>query len=120
MLLLAASLAAIALVLAGCKSDDERREDIVRCGGFSVALLMSNAPTAAVEAAFARQGLTAQDTLPLSGAAQTYASAMDPAKAARLSQEGAISARNFLNKKDADGLASYLKDCATTYKELAR
>lgn len=115
-----AGLAVVAL--AGCgKSVDAKREDIVRCSGFSLALLnvRPGSPLAvSTDAALSKDGISARDTLPLGGAAQTYASQMDPAKVTRLAQEGSAAAMNLINKNDAGGIADYLKGCVATYKDL--
>lgn len=114
--------AGIALLLAGCgKSADAKREDIVRCSGFSLALinLRPGSPLEqSTEAALAKLGITANDTIPLGGAAQKYASAMDPARVTRLSQEGASIATGLIQKNDASGIADYLNGCVATYKDL--
>jgi hypothetical protein len=114
------ALAIVALV--GCgPSADAKREDIVRCSGFSLALLnvRPGSPLeVSTDAALSKDGISARDTLPLGGAAQTYASQMDPAKVTRLAQEGSASAMGLINKNDAGGIADYLKDCVATYKDL--
>lgn len=115
-----ALLAAVtALALTGCRWGDDKREDIVKCSGFTMGLMMSGSTlTPAMQAALTKAGITPGDTLPLAGAAQKYASTMEPAKVTRLAQEGSASATDFLRKKDAEGIAGYLKDCVATYKDL--
>lgn len=110
---------AIMFALAGCKSTEDKREDIVRCSGFIMGLIMSGAPvSSATEAALARDGVTGQDTLPLGEAARQYASTMEPAKVSRLAQEGSASAAALARNNDANGIADYLKSCVATYKDL--
>jgi hypothetical protein len=117
-----AAAALTVLALAGCgKSADAKREDIVRCSGFSLALLnvTPGSPLeVSAEAALTKDGISARDTLPLGSAGQTYASQMDPAKVTRLAQEGSASAMDLIHKNDADGIADYLKGCVSTYKDL--
>ncbi len=120
-LLRTVAVAAVALALSSCKSVDAKREDIVRCTGFSLALinLRSGSPLEqSTEAALAKLGITANDTIPLGGAAQKYASAMEPARVTRLSQEGASIATGLIQKNDASGIADYLNGCVATYKDL--
>jgi hypothetical protein len=114
--------ALVAFLLAGCgKSADAKREDIVRCSGFSLALinLRPGSPLErSTEAALEKAGITAGDTMPLGAAAQKYANAMDPAKVTRLAQEGSAAATGFIQKNDANGIADYLKGCVAAYKDL--
>lgn len=115
------AVATVTLALSSCKSADAKREDIVRCSGFSLALinLRPGSPLEqSTEAALAKLGITANDTIPLGGAAQKYASAMDPARVTRLSQEGASTATGLIQKNDASGIADYLNGCVATYKDL--
>jgi hypothetical protein len=108
--------------LAGCgESADAKREDIVRCSGFSLTLLnvRPGSPLeVSTEAALSTDGISARDTFPLGGAGQTYANQMDPAKVTRLAQEGSAAAMNLINKNDAGGIADYLKGCVSTFKDL--
>jgi hypothetical protein len=123
-LILRALVAVTFVALAGCgKSADTKREDIVRCGGFSLTLIkiQPGSPLeSATESALTKGGISANDTLPLGGAAQTYAATMDPAKVSRLSQEGSSSASDLIRTKDANGIVDYLKSCVATYKDLGR
>lgn len=110
-----------ALALVGCRSADDKREDMVKCSGFTVGLMMSGSTiTPAMQAALSKEGITPGDTLPLAAAAQKYASTMEPAKVTRLAQEGSASATDLLRRNDADGIADYLKSCVATYKDLGR
>jgi hypothetical protein len=116
-------LATIATALSGCgKSVDAKREDIVKCSGFSLSILMNmksgSSLENAAEAALAKDGITVNDTIAVGNAAQQYAAKMDPAKVTRLSQEGATSATELLRNSDAGGLANYMKGCVSTYKDL--
>lgn len=113
------ALAAVALVLSSCKSADAKREDIIRCYGFSLGLFTIQLPVIAqANALLTKQGITGADTVPLGQAAQRYATSMDPAKASRLSKEGRDAASDFIRKNDAQGIASYIKGCVDTYKDL--
>lgn len=112
-----------AIALTGCKSADEKREDLVKCFGFSLGLTNAS-PTSplvkATDAALNREGITGNDTMPMGAAAQRYSSAMNPAKAYRLSREGSATAADLIRKNDADGIAGFLKDCVATYKDLGQ
>jgi hypothetical protein len=113
----------IAVALSGCgKSADAKREDIVRCSGFSLSIMMNiksgSSLEKAAEAALAKDGITVNDTMAVGNAAQQYAAKMDPAKVARLSQEGASSAAELLRSNNANGVAGFMKDCVSTFKEL--
>jgi hypothetical protein len=123
MQLILRALAALAIVaLAGCgKSVDAKREDIIKCSGFSMALITVPAGSpllSSVEASLRKDGITGAETFSMSAAAQKYASAMDPAKVTRLAQEGSSAAAGFVRNNDASGIADYLKGCVATYKDL--
>jgi hypothetical protein len=112
-----------AVALTGCgKSADAKREDIVKCSGFSLSIMMNmksgSSLERAAEAALAKDGITVNDTMAVGNAAQQYAAKMDPAKVTKLSQEGASSATELLGNNDASGVANYMKGCVSTYKEL--
>lgn len=118
-LLRIAAVATVALALSSCKSADAEREDIIRCYGFSLGLLMIQLPVITqANTLLTQQGITGADTVPLGQAAQRYASSMDPAKASRLSEEGRDAATDLIRKNDAQGIASYIKGCVDTYKDL--
>jgi hypothetical protein len=117
----AAAMVATALALSSCESTDAKREDIIKCYGFSLGLLSIQLPVIAeANALLTKQGITGADTVPLGQAAQTYGASMDPAKASRLSKEGRDAATDLIRKNDARGIASYIKACVDTYKDLGR
>jgi hypothetical protein len=120
---LIAAAAAMSIALTGCgKSADAKREDIVKCSGFSLSIMMNmksgSSLEKAAEAALAKDGITVSDTMAVGNAAQQYAAKMDPAKVTRLTQEGSSSAIELLRANDASGVASYMKGCVSAYKDL--
>lgn len=107
------------LALAACKSDNDRREDVVRCAAFSFGLLDETPAVKAMDAMLAKEGITGQDTFPIGASANQYAKAMDPARVTKLTQEGLSSAKDLIARKDANGLADYMRGCVKNFKELA-
>lgn len=117
------SLALLAVIQGCSKSADEQKEEMVKCSGFSIALAMAGLGSPVLKAAeteLAQAGITGQDTLPLGAAAQQYASAMDPAKATRLSSEGAALAKEYVEKGDSKSVVDFFKSCVATFKELGK
>jgi hypothetical protein len=119
---LIAAAAATGIALSGCgKSVDAKREDIVKCSGFSLALIniTPGSPLySTVEAKLANDGISSGDTFSIGNAAQKYSSTMDPAKVTQLTQEGASAALGFIRNNDANGIADFVKGCVATYKDL--
>jgi hypothetical protein len=94
------------IALTGCgKSVDAKREEIVKCAGFW-------------DIAFAKAGITSDYRIPIRSAAQQYAAAMDPARVARLVQEGETLATELMRNNDPRGTGSFLGGCLSTYKAL--
>ena len=116
--------AVAALALTGCdRSLDEKHEEIVKCYGFSTVLMntvSSSTLMSATDSLLAKDGVRGSDIPPLSAAGLQYAAKMDPAKVARLAQEGQSAAKSVLDKKDASGIAAFLKSCVFTYRELGK
>lgn len=117
-----AAAALTVLALAGCgKSVDAKREDIIKCSAFSLALITvpGGSPLlSSVEASLTKDGITGAETFSMSSAAQQYARGLDPAKVTRLAQEGSSAAADLVRNNDANGIADYLKGCVATYKDL--
>jgi hypothetical protein len=113
--------AALAVSLAACgESTAAKHEKIVRCTGFSTALLSqtSDPTVSAAGQALIAKGVTEQDTVPMGQAATTYEASMDPAKVTSLTDEGKAHALDLIAKKDAPGIADYTKSCVETFKSL--
>jgi len=113
-----------ALALTGCdRSLDEKHEEIVKCSGFSTVLMntvSSSSLMSATDALLTKDGVRGSDIPPLGAAGLQYAATMDPAKVARLVQEGSSAAKGVLDKNDASSIAEFLKSCVFTYRELGK
>lgn len=123
LILSAGSAMLICAALAGCGSPDAKREKVVRCTGFSTALLnQSDDDTvkAAGQIVMSKYGITEQDTVPMGAASRTYAAAMDPARVSTITDKGKADALDLVGKKDAQGIADYTKSCVDTYKSLGK
>lgn len=115
----------VILFLAFFRGGTERKkEELVKCQGFSVGLaplLFSGSPIlSSVDAELSQNGITSQDTFSSGAAAQIYAKDLDPAKVGRLQTDGASIAKDYIDKQDAKGIATFLKNCVSTYKDLGK
>jgi hypothetical protein len=123
---LAASALLVAASLGGCgDSTQAKHEKIIRCTGFSTALLNAGPEaqptvTAAGQALTTKYGITENDTVPMGQAATTYSAGMDPARVTHLTDEGKTDATKLIAKTDPQGIADYTKSCVDTFRSLGR
>ena len=122
----------VILFLAFFRGGTERKkEELVKCQGFEAGLASlwfgalaigssSNELVGKLDAELSQNGITSQDTFSSGAAAQIYAKDLDPAKVGRLQTDGASIAKDYIDKQDAKGIAAFLKNCVSTYKDLGK
>ncbi len=110
--------------LAGCgKSQDEVRQEVVKCSAFmSIMTVLDMKPELghATLAALEKDGVSDSEFTPIPAAAKNYTKDIDAGKVTSLTQAGTADARSLLKSNDADGIAKYLKSCAAAYKEIKK
>jgi len=111
----------VCLVACG-DSVNTKREEVIRCQAFFIGLPMSGnfRFASAIDQFLAEGGITAQQTLPMSAAAQQYGQNMDAARVARISEEGVAKAKEMAKKEDITGAVAYATSCVNNFKELGK
>ena len=110
--------------LSGCgKSKDDMYGQMIGCAGFSsnVMLVIGHGELFdQVNAILQQDGVTPVGSVGFAMEASKYMTSMEPAKAQRLMQDGTKQFNDLAAKNDIAGIAAYLKDCDSTYAELAK